>query len=59
MFLIVVEDDDGAWMSEPEVVESYREAKDAAERKVSGTVATLTVATYELREVVRSIGRQE
>lgn len=59
MFLVVVENEQGVWESEPEIVATYSAAKDAAQRKADGTVPSLVVVTYEMKQTAVSIGRME
>jgi hypothetical protein len=59
MYLVVVEDEDGAWKSEPECVASYAAAKDAMARKADGSVPSLVAVVYEMKQVAATTGRME
>lgn len=59
MWLVVVEDADGRWMSEPEIVKTYRDAKDAIGRKADGTVRDFVVIMYEMTPIGSRIGALE
>ena len=59
MYLVVVEDEDGAWKSDPECLSSYAAAKDAMVRKAEGSVSSLVTVVYEMKQVAAAIGRME
>lgn len=60
MYLIVVIDRaEQRWMSDPEIVQTKREADDAEQRKREGTVGSLSVAVYEMRKISERPGEMD
>ena len=60
MWLIVVQDDAGKWMSEPKLIkESWTEAKAAQERMAAQTPNSLVVVMYEMAFAGAHIGDME